>query len=745
MTAAQTRRWIGLALLVYGSVGIVVMLRLLPLLVQAGSLWLGGSVAAPHPAIPSLAPLEAHFDARPWLAWLAWLIGLLLIAPPPQWLKGIINHPPDKIPTQSAINPGSSDATPTLGGINPAVTEASPTPTVSPNSKLKTQNSKLILPIILLALTLAAGAYTRLNLLVPQEKGLIEYPYDDEGVYAEASQLTLQGILPYRDYFFAHPPVASWVYTPAFAYHFNAWGSPTSFMLGRYLSVGYSLLTALALFLLARKAALGMGVGNIPADFVGGLAALLWAVDGEVVDINRKVMLDQPMVLFSSLGLLFYLYALPRSEQHAARERRWLILAGIFVALAALTKIAGLAAGLALFTHAIATALERRTPHPQPVLAPPPVPPDGRGVEAAPADGRGDYALPPPAPPGGRGDEASPIVSSVQNSKLKTYGLRSRWFNLKWLTLGFGATAAIIVVPYLIVAGGQMVREVFFFQLLRPGDGTSDVAARLPLISGAIAGAIVANPLTLICATLGVLLLGWAVARGARLGGWTPIVLWGIFSFALFTYTRSFYTHYYIQLAAPLCLLGGAAALWPEHRSRSLPVFFYPLVSAVVALLLVPTLLYQWGTTTQPHPNPMFRDVAKYITDAVPPGTNVLTLDTQFNFLAARPPSYLPTTGYLVDSYGHMIYLGLGIGQRNFTDLIGGVLHDPRSNDVYATIWQNAPQSDMLQRIAAVSLIITHDVGEGRLRKDTLAKLGQMATRQPAASTSRYIIYRKRL
>ncbi len=727
MTAARTKRWIGLTLLVYGSVGIVVMLRLLPLLAQAVSLWLGGNATAPHPTIAGLGLLESHFDPRPWLAWAAWLIGLLLIAPSPQWLKGVVNHPPNALPT-------SSDIAPHHGGIYPAPTVASPIPIATQNSKLKTQNSKLLIPALLIIATLAAGAYTRLNLLVPQEKGLIEYPYDDEGVYAEASQLTLQGIVPYRDYFFAHPPVATWVYAPAFAYHFNAWGSPTSFMLGRYLSVVYSLLTALALFLLARKAAQGMGVGGLPADFVGGLAALLWAVDGEVVDINRKVMLDQPMVLFSSLGLLFYLYALPRRDQQVPRERLWLLLAGIFVALASLTKIAGLAAAMALFTHALATALERRTPTTS--LAPPPAPPVGRGVAAT--------------PPIERAVESPNLAPELQTSNLKpqtsnpsTDLLRSRWFNLKWLTLGFGATAALIVIPYLIMAGGQMVREVFFFQLLRPGDGTADVSLRLPLISGAIAGAITANPLTLICAALGCLLLGWMVARGARLGGWTPIVLWGIFSFALFTYTRSFYTHYYIQLAAPLCLLGSAAALWAQQRSLSLPVFFYPLVSAVVALLLAPTLLYQWATTTQPHPNPMFRDVAKYITDAAPPGTNVLTLDDQFNYLAGRPPSYLPTTGYLVDSYGHMIYLGLGIGQRSITDLIGGVLHDPRSNDVYATMWQDAPQADMLQRIAAVPLIVTHDVGEGRLRKDTLAKLGQLATLQPAASTSRYTIYRK--
>ncbi len=98
MGAAQTRKWLGLALLVYGSVGIVVILRLLPLLAQAFGMWFGGSGDALRPAIPSLSILETHYDARPWLPWLAWLIGLLLVAP--KFLDDRIE--PKSTPTQNS-------------------------------------------------------------------------------------------------------------------------------------------------------------------------------------------------------------------------------------------------------------------------------------------------------------------------------------------------------------------------------------------------------------------------------------------------------------------------------------------------------------------------------------------------------------------------------------------------------------------------------------------------------------------
>src|SRR5204863_5783957 len=130
-----------------------------------------------------------------------------------------------------------------------------------------------------LLLLLAVGGYARMVELWPQGAGLSQFPYDDEGVYAGASQLFIQGILPYRDYFFAHPPVAAIAYAPAMAYHFTQWGSPTSFMIARYLSVGYSLVTLGLIFVIGRQL----------AGLVGGIiSGALWALDGRVVEINRK-------------------------------------------------------------------------------------------------------------------------------------------------------------------------------------------------------------------------------------------------------------------------------------------------------------------------------------------------------------------------------------------------------------------------------------------------------------------------
>jgi hypothetical protein len=105
----------------------------------------------------------------------------------------------------------------------------------------------------------------------------------------------------------------------------------------------------------------------------------------------------------------------------------------------------------------------------------------------------------------------------------------------------------------------------------------------------------------------------------------------------------------------------------------------------------------EWAGVTTRRENRKFELVARYVNDAVPPGTAVLTTDEQFNFLAARPPSR-NATGYLVDSYGHLIYLGLGLNNRSWGDLWGDVFGGKRSNDVYSALWKPAAQEDLLDR-----------------------------------------------
>src|SRR5688500_7841460 len=266
-------RYLSAALLVYGAAGVAANPGRVNLVWVGVRGWAGLRSATDAPTdFPWLHPLYSHFDARPWLPWLAWLISLGLLA----WLSRRSPAPPD-----SSSSP------------NPA-----PGPRASRFTFRVSRNHWLI-AASLLALLLLAG-YARLSALVPPEQGISHLPYDDEGVNAGAAQLLVQGVMPYRDYFFAHPPLAAVTYAPAMLYRFNEWGSSTSFMNARYLSVAYGLLTLALLFFIGLKLAGPWG---------GVIAGLLWTLDGRVVEINRKVMLDTPMVLFACAAVALYVWA----------------------------------------------------------------------------------------------------------------------------------------------------------------------------------------------------------------------------------------------------------------------------------------------------------------------------------------------------------------------------------------------------------------------------------------------------
>jgi hypothetical protein len=410
-------------------------------------------------------------------------------------------------------------------------------------------------------------------------------------------------------------------------------------------------------------------------------------------------MLEGPLVLLSSAAVLFYLWARPSlAGDEPARPRATavlLALAGAAGALSALTKIAGLACLLAIVIDLLWLRIDRRRD---------------------------------------TGDSPSPSI----------------WAQLGWLAFGAVAAGLVALGPFLLAAPDQLVRQVVFFQFLRPSDGVVEASARIGDVTSTLG-----NALTPLFAALGfVVLSAWSWARRGA-GPWRTAVLWMLFSVLLFTYSRSFYQHYYIQLGAPLVLLGAGVGLVPAVLERltarrqlvSRAGQWTRAVPAVVlALLALPLLVVQWtGTTTRDCPHcvdPLFEVVGRYANNAVPPGTPVLSTDEQFNLQAARPPSR-NATGYLVDSYGHMIYLGLDLGARDWSDLAGAALRGQHGgNDPYAVMHRPAPQADFVDRAAAAALVVVHDRGEARLTADTLHTVGQIAS--PEISEPRYTIYRAR-
>ncbi|HEX8597909.1 MAG TPA: phospholipid carrier-dependent glycosyltransferase [Chloroflexia bacterium] len=641
------------ALILYGVIGVVIHLRLFSLLATGVSAWFGLPSSSNAPAsLDFLAPVHSHFDGTPWLPWAAWLLGV-----------GLLTF-----------------------RTRPSIVEAREDRATSSTSPRRW----LVPAVVLMALVLVAG-FGRMVLLLPQEVGLSERPYDDEGVYAGASQLFLQGIMPYRDYFFAHPPVAAFSYAPAMAYHFNEWGSPTSFMMARYLSVGYSLITLALLFL----------VGTRLAGLAGGtVAGLLWALDGRVVEINRKVMLDGPMVLLSCAALLLYLWARPYLAGEANAPRRktalWLlVLCGICGALSTLTKIAGVACMLAILT------------------------------------------------------DMTWLWATYRFSSRKGEDTRRVGAGLLFALGGALAGALVVLLPFLVLAPSQFVRDVFFFQLLRPSDGIAEIPARIADLTATLR-----NPSTLLLAAFGFLVLSASIWQRRSTGGWWVVAIWMFFSVLLFTYSRSFYQHYYIQLAAPLCLLGAAVSLLPSLLRRlasrvgtSRVMLLRIAAPALLAVVLLPLLVVQWTGIVTRYEERIFEVVGRYVNNAVPPGTPVLATDEQFNLLAARPPSH-NATGYLVDSYGHMISLGIGLNTRDMGDLWSAVLNGRRNElaipgerpDVYGVMYRPAPQADFLDRVSRAPLVVIHATGRNRLTEETQRDIDER--KQLVVEQSNYWIYR---
>ncbi len=164
--------------------------------------------------------------------------------------------------------------------------------------------------------------------IYPASKAVVYPIYEDDGVYVGASQLVTQGIVPYRDFFFPHPPLASVAYVPAVSYHFTPWGSTENFVLARYWSS----------FLAASTVAL-IFVGAYLATrwwYAALAAAMAAAVDSSLAYVARQTLLDVPMMAMSALSATLVVIGLQRSNIYIGA------VAGLTTGLAILVKLPAL-------------------------------------------------------------------------------------------------------------------------------------------------------------------------------------------------------------------------------------------------------------------------------------------------------------------------------------------------------------------------------------------------------------------
>ena len=143
----------------------------------------------------------------------------------------------------------------------------------------------------------------------------------DEAVYAgqAASIAGDDALFPYFPIFRAHPLLFQT--TLSLVYQFG-----TSDIVGRYVAVAFGIATVVLTYYLGRL---------LYGPWVGGLAALVIALMPYQVVVTRQVLLDGPLVAFSTLALLLV------AKYAQSRNDAWLVAAGAALGLACLVKETG--------------------------------------------------------------------------------------------------------------------------------------------------------------------------------------------------------------------------------------------------------------------------------------------------------------------------------------------------------------------------------------------------------------------
>lgn len=474
------------------------------------------------------------------------------------------------------------------------------------------------------------GFQLRTKGMYPVTQGMLYAANYDEGVYTEAAQLWLQGFLPYRDYLFVQPPLAFIIMAAVLKTHFVPWGDATSFVYERYAAIASGLLVILGVFAVAKK------TGGWPASLVAGAVI---ALDGTVIQVDRLAMLEPYVNLFSVLAVLCYLLSLQRERTRLG----WLVAAGVLGACAALVKATGILVLTSILLYA------------------------GGQLIAAVVQSRPPKAL------ASTGDLVKGRVSEV---------------------VAILAGSLIVLIPlvgyFMIMAPDSFVKQVYLFQLFRPPDGPSSALERFSQILGYDA-----SHLTLYLSGAG---LAVVVLRGClrrNWGKWVLILIWTTSILVVLAFSKTYYPHYYLQLAVPLSILAGGLVsregakagrasdekIRGQRTGRIILAAQIALCAFVVLTNWGPAQIeYERGQAVASSQSTLLRDISRVLSNRTSPTDSVLDFFPAYTFTASRKIVGPVDGQFMIDGYGYMQYVGLGmeegwlpdVSTSNIMDLLHG-------------------------------------------------------------------------
>jgi 4-amino-4-deoxy-L-arabinose transferase-like glycosyltransferase len=478
---------------------------------------------------------------------------------------------------------------------------------------------------VVLLFFLYVGFELRMRDMYSVDDALLYQSDYDEGVHVSAAQLMLQGFVPYRDFLFLQPPFALFLFATILKFHFVPWGDATAFVLARYAAIACGLVTLLAVFEIARR------LGGLLAAL---LAVGVLAIDAQVIQTDRRAMLEPYSNALCVLAVLCYLVALGRERMPTP----WLIAAGVLGAFAALTK--------ALVIVSLAAI----------------------GVYAA----------------------ARVVIAFFAARK----EVRARLRELFILVVSAAIAAALVSGYFVLTAPEQFFKQVYLIHFVRPPDGTVEVSQRFTEILG-----YTGSHLTIYLAVAGLAILLLRVVLRRDAGQWGLIVLWTIGILVLFATSRTYFPHYFAQLAVPLAIVAGAvlsrgtqpAALGKLSWQRALLL----VVQIGVAIFLVVTNVdaaraqFDQAQAVATMRDVNLRAVSRYLSTQTPLNAVVLGFEPIYAFTGSREPAGNAPGHFLIDSYGFIIHTNVGMEDA--------WLPEPSGQDIWGVVHQADAQARIVE------------------------------------------------
>lgn len=250
---------------------------------------------------------------------------------------------------------------------------------------------------------------------------------------------------------------------------------------------------------------------------------------------------------------------------------------------------------------------------------------------------------------------------------------RRRWNDLVPLIAGGLAAGLALAGSFLVLSPEQFVKQVYLFQFIRPPDGVLTVEARLREIWG-----YPYSWLTLRLCWLGAVVALMTQWRRVRWSGWVLVVFWAGAALGLIVISRSYWGTYYPQLAVPLAILAGGmlasrtgeVADWRRRALwRGAPIL--ALAAFLAWGIGYDHLATQYGSTRVwlNFKKPAFGVVARYLETHSNAGDPVLATDPLYGMLASRQLAHVDHWPYMADSYGSMLYAGLGLAEMSLSEM----------------------------------------------------------------------------